>query len=34
MDNGFAHFMPYDVSFATSGANASYVPFGVIKPKH
>ena len=23
MDNGFPHFMPYGVPFATSGANAS-----------
>ena len=26
MDNGFPHFMPYGVSFATSGANASLHP--------
>lgn len=25
MDDGFLHFMPYGVSFATSGANASFI---------
>ena len=28
MNNGFPHFMPYGVSFATFGANASLMDFG------